>query len=318
MDASHTFFELHDAIIVGGGPAGLSAALLLGRCRRRVLLVDDEHPRNAVTRALHGFLSRDGIAPLQLLKLAREQIAAYPLVELRSGRVIDCSRVGDAFRIDCLDGRVEYGRKVILATGKRDELPDIPGIADFYGTSVFHCPFCDGYEVAGKAVAVYARACSPGLAYALQDWASDLVLCTDGTNDFCEADARALRSRGIPVRTDRVVRAEGRDGQLQRLVFDHGPPLAVAAMFFSTSQLPASPLASELGCRLAHGGAVDADRRQLTSIPGVWVVGDAAAGEQLAIVAAAEGAKAAIALHGELAEERWQAHHHRSDAGSGS
>lgn len=146
-----------DVIIVGAGPAGLSAALILGRCRRAVLVCDHGQPRNAASSSLHGFLTRDGIPPAELLRFGREQLQRYPTVELIPGEVIDAKRHGGKFEISMADGAQHSSRMLLLATGVVDELPPIKGIEAFYGRSVFHCPYCDGWERRDQPLAIYGR-----------------------------------------------------------------------------------------------------------------------------------------------------------------
>jgi thioredoxin reductase len=286
---------VHDAIIIGGGPAGLSAALVLGRCRRDVLLLDAGRPRNAVTQALHGFLTRDGASPRELIAIAREQLGLYASVELRAGTAVSCCRSGSGFEVRTEDGRSELSRMLILATGKRDELPEVPGLRELYGHSVFHCPYCDGFEVRDRALAAYSPR-HAGLALELLGWSGDVVLCTDGA-ELSDHELRALAGSPVRVETRRLARLEGEGGRLRRLVYADGTVLARDALFFSSPQEQGSSLAEMLGCRIVRSGAVATDELQLTTVPGVWVVGDASPGEQLAIIAAAEGARAAIDLH---------------------
>ena len=148
----------YDVIVVGAGPAGLSAALMLGRCRRSVVVFDNSKPRNAASRALHGYLTRDGIAPADFLQLARGELAQYDSVEIRSEEVTaaEC-RPGDGFVVTVASGGTLRARKLLLATGVVDNLPDIPGFREMYGRSVFHCPYCDGWELCDRPLAVYGR-----------------------------------------------------------------------------------------------------------------------------------------------------------------
>ena len=295
---------MYDAIIVGGGPAGLSAALILGRCRRRVLVCDAGHPRNAASHALHGFLTRDGIEPAELLRIGREQLRRYDSVELRAIEVTDANCCGDGFEVTLGDDTRLRCRKLLLATGVVDHLPEVAGIEDFYGRSVFHCPYCDGWEVRDQPLAVYGRGeHGQGLALELTAWSDDLVLCTDGPAGLTAEDRGRLARHSIEVREERIARLEGADGMLERIVFTNGETLARRALFFSTGQRQRSNLSEKLGCEFTDKGAVETGEYETTNVPGLFVAGDASRLMQLAIVAAAEGAQAAFAINTALLKE---------------
>jgi thioredoxin reductase len=295
----------YDCIVVGGGPAGLSAALMLGRCRRRVLVCDAGAPRNRRARAAHAFLTSDGIAPGELLRLAREQLTPYETVELRKAEVVDAVRTDHGYEVRCADGTRLSGCKLLLATGVVDELPDIEGLEALYGTSVHHCPYCDGWEWRDQPIAVYGRGEEgAALVQALTLWSRDLLLCTDGPADFPVEDGARLAWLGIPVREERVRRLEGRDGRLQRIVFEHGAPAERRALFCASGQHQASPLAARLGCVFTSRGAVATGKCEATNVPGLYVCGDASKEAQFVVVAAAEGAEAGMAINKALLEEQ--------------
>ena len=293
-----------DVIIVGGGPAGLSAALVLGRCRRRVLICDAGRPRNAASHGLHGFLTRDGIEPAEFLRLAREQLRPYETVELRQAEVTNARCLASGFEITLNNGAVISSRKLLLATGVVDDIPAIEGLGELYGRSVFHCPYCDGWEMRDRSLAVYGRGENGlGLTLELLLWSRDLVLCTDGPAELSEDERQRLAHHGIPTREDRILRLEGSDGALNRIVFATGEPLARNAMFFSTGNRQASDLAEKLGCRFTEQGCVDTGEYETTNVPGLYVAGDASRLVQFVIVAGSEGAQAAVAINKELMKE---------------
>jgi thioredoxin reductase len=293
-----------DVVIVGAGPAGLSAALILGRCRRRVLVLDTDRPRNAASHAMHGFLSRDGIDPRELRRIAREQLAPYDTVQLETVEARRARRSRDGFEVTLGDSRRIRCRKLLLATGVRDELPALSGLDALYGRSVFHCPYCDGWEFRDQPLAVYSRTANGvGFAIELTLWSRDLVLCTGGEVSLSAHHLRRLKRHAIAVRREKIERLEGAGGRLERIVFASGPPLERRALFFSSGQRQHSNLAAKLGCALTEKGAVRTGRYEATNIPGLYVAGDASRLVQLAIVAAAEGAQAAFAINTALLKE---------------
>lgn len=295
---------MYDCIVVGGGPAGLSAALMLGRCRRHVLVCDTGEPRNRWSLAVHGYLTRDGTPPDTFLDLAREELRCYDTVELRTTRVVEAVRSGRGFEVCCADGTAVRGRKLLLATGVVDEVPEIPGLRPLYGRSVHHCPYCDAWDWRDQPVGVYGQGdAAAGLALSLTSWTRDLVLCTDGPASHSERMRERLEASGIPVREERVLRLEGQDGRLERIVFGAGEPEMRRALFFATGQRQASELPARLGCRFLENGAVDTGKCEATNVPGLYVCGDASREAQFVVVAAAEGTEAAMAINRALLEQ---------------
>jgi thioredoxin reductase len=293
--------ERVDVVIVGGGPAGLSAALILGRCRRSAVVVDDGHPRNARAPHMHGFLSRDGTPPLELLALARRQLETYPTIRCIEGRVVD-ARPG--FEVTLEDGRLLVARKLLLASGVVDLIPPIPGMTELFGTSVFHCPYCDGWEVRDQPLAVYGSG-TGGYRMALEItlWSHDLVLLTDGRSKLRRRHRDRLERNGVGLVELPVERLEGREGRLERIHFRNGDALERQAIFLAPRMRQASDLSAQIGCELTRRGVVKTGRHASTCVPGVYVAGDASRDIQLAIIAAAEGAQAAFAINTALLEE---------------
>jgi thioredoxin reductase len=287
---------VYDVVIVGAGPAGLSAALILGRCRRRVLLCDSGRPRNAASRALHGYLSRDGIPPLELLRLGRDELRPYG-IEPRETTVSDVTRSGDGFEVAIEGGERIQARTVLLATGVRDTLPPVPGIDECYGISVHHCPYCDGWEVRDKTIAVLGQGPSAaGLALGLKTWTDRVVICSNGRPRLRRRQRQQLEGQDIAVIEAPVSRVDHTDGYVTHVVLDDGRRVPCDAVFFSSGQLQ-SELPGRLGCELTHKGVVKTDHLGQTRVPGLYVVGDASRDVQFAIVAAAEGAKAGVAIN---------------------
>jgi thioredoxin reductase len=292
-----------DCVIVGGGPAGLSAALMLGRCRRRVLLCDVGEQRNHRSHALHAYLTRDGVAPDEFLRLARAELGRYATVECRELEIGEASRENGGFALRGSDGTRLHTRKLLLATGVIDELPALDGLDALYGTSVHHCPYCDAWEWQDRPLAAYGEGeAASGLALSLTFWSPDVLLCTGGTELPAGAVGR-LAAAGVGIRAERIVRLEGNDGRLERIVFAGGEPAVRSALFVVAGQRQRSPLAERLGCRFTEKGTVDTGTCEVTNVPGLFVAGDASKEAQFVVVAAAEGTEAAMAIHKSLMKE---------------
>lgn len=294
-----------DVVIVGAGAAGLSAALVLGRACRKVLICDKGTPRNWASKQMHSFVSRDGIDPSEFRAIARKQLARYKQVTFHAGKVTGARALREqGFRVTIEATAPVRCRKLLLATGVVDHLPAIEGIEDFFGVSVFQCPYCHGWETRGAPIAVYGRR-QRGfeMARAMTAWTDDIVLCTDGPSSLSSAAKSQLQRNGIQVRTSRIVRLQGRRGQLESIVFRDGTTLARTALFFDTPSTEQSNLARSLGCEFSAKGGIKCGEHEASSVPGVFVAGNITRDVQLAIVAAAEGAKAAFGINRALTRE---------------
>lgn len=305
---------MYDAIIVGGGPAGLAAGLTLGRSRRRTLVLDAGEGRNAPAAAVHNFLTRDGTPPAEVRRVARAQLEAYPEVEVRQAAVADVLRTADgAYRLVQAGGGGADGRRLLLATGVVDELPDVPGLAPLWGRSVLHCPYCHGFEVSGRRVAVLGA--GPGhvrLALHLLRFTTDVVLVT-GAAPLPDEQRDLLGTHGVAVRREPVVRLEGSGAKLERICFEGGEPLERDAVFAGGALRERSGLPEKLGCALLPGGSggglVEIDEFGRTSVTGVYAAGDMAHRATLpmplaaVVTAAAAGTVAGAALDQDLLSE---------------
>lgn len=291
----------YDAVIVGGGPAGLTCAIFLARYRRRVLVVDEGRPRNYATRAIHGFLGQHGIAPGELLERGRAE-AREAGAELRGGRVESVDRDGDLFEVRTSRGSVR-ARRIVLAYGVRDTLPDIPEIERYYGVTVHHCPDCDGFESRDQRIGIVGWGeAAVGLALKLLQWSSDVVVFTHAQpRQWDEEQNSKLLAEQIAVKDEKVIALEGREGAVAAAVLASGERVPVQRLFFNIGVQRSSNLAETLGCRVDPVKPdVIVDEHRKTSVEGVWAVGDLVAGSQLAITAAADGAIAAIAINKSL------------------
>lgn len=296
----------HDVIIIGGGPAGLSAALVLGRCRRQVLVCDSGLYRNEVTHAMHGFLSRDGLSPDELRRIGREQLQPYG-VAIVDTEITDAVKRGTCFELTTAQGEILNARKLLLATGITDNLPQVAGFDGLYGVSAFHCPYCDGWENRDKRIVAYARGSEVlEFAFTLRPYTSDLILCTDGPCRLSEDERARLTRHGIPLIEKTLARLEGQNGQLTHIVFSDGEQLERDTLFFHLGQKQRSHLAAYLGCIVSNKEGVQADDKCATNIPGLFIAGDATRDVQQVIVAAAEGAQAAFEINKELRDENYR------------
>ena len=296
---------MYDAIIVGGGPAGLAAALTLGRSRRSVLLLDAGQGRNAPAAAVHNLLAHDGTPPEELRRIGREQLARYPGVEFREGTVEGAHALAEeGFRLELRGGDSLEARRLLLATGLADELPAIDGLAALWDRSAFHCPYCHGFEASGRRLAVLGAGPERvRLALQLTRFTDDLVLCTDGQPLPGEL-VELLAANAVQVRGEPVARFEGGGGRLERIVLESEEPLDRDAVFIPTVLYQRSDLAGQLGCALLPDGCVEVDEFARTSVPGVYAAGDMAHRVSLPMpIAAVSWASASGTLAGAMLDQ---------------
>jgi thioredoxin reductase len=293
-----------DCVVVGGGAAGLSAALVLGRARRSVLLLDDARQSNRPAHAVGGLLGHDGTPPAALYALARAQLAPYPSVVLREATAVRAAVDGDGFAVDLADGEAVAARRLLLATGMDYTPPAIEGLRELWGDSVFHCPFCHGWEVRDRALAVLGSTDhSVFQATLLTGWSADVVLLSDGPAPFGDEARASLASAGVRIEERRVERLEAVDGRLSAVRFTDGDALARDALLVQAPLRQRTTLPEQLGLALTERGTVQADERGITSVPGVFAAGDIAAPIQQVSVSVAQGAAAAAWIaHGLITE----------------
>jgi thioredoxin reductase len=287
-----------DVVIVGGGPAGLAAALVLGRMRRQVLLLDSDDPAHGASDSVHGLFGHDGTPPFELRRAAQEQLRPYESVIVRRVAVEEAHQTPSGFSVTATWTTSEAG-VLLLATGMRYELPPIEGLAEVWARGAYHCPYCHGWEVRDRPLAAYGAGAAH-LALLLTSLSEDVVLLTDGSSDLDPDGAERLRETGVVIRDDPIARLEAESGKLARVVFADGSSDERAGLFFVPTFTP-SPLPAQLGCELDESGAVVIDEDGGTSVPGVFAAGDATTDKKAVVLAAAGGSRAAYAINAGLA-----------------
>jgi thioredoxin reductase len=294
--------DLWDCVIVGGGAAGLSAGLVLGRARRRTLLVDAGNQSNLPAHGIGGLLGHDGRPPAELYAMGLRELAAYPSVEVRPGEVVSGAPADRGFVLELADGRREQARKIVLATGMEYRPPSLPGLAELWGGSVFHCPFCHGWEVRDQPLAVLARGqLAVHKALLLRNWSDDVVLLTDGPAELDAGDRTRLAVAGVEVDERPVAELAARDDELEAVVFTDGSRLARRGLLVAGTLHQRSRLAEQLGAALAEPTPVahdslDVDAQWRTTVPGVFAAGDVSAQMPQVAGAIAAGSQAAAAV----------------------
>ncbi|WP_435590836.1 NAD(P)/FAD-dependent oxidoreductase [Nocardia sp. bgisy118] len=309
MSEQNTERATYDVVVVGGGAAGLSAALVLSRARRRVAVVKGGAPRNAPAQHMHGFLSRDGLPPAELLATGAAEVAGYG-GELLDDDVTGAERNRDTgeFTLHLASGGQLTARRVLVATGLRDVLPDLPGVRERWGADVLHCPYCHGYEVRDRPLGVLGGT-EPGavaravhVALLLPQWSADVTFFPH-TMEPSRDELDRLATRGVRVVTGEVARLAVEDGRLRGVELADGRAVPRSAVFVAPTFVPNGDVLTALGCETGPDGWVVTDARGRTSVPGVWAAGNVADPGAQVISAAGAGSAAAIAINGDLVEQ---------------
>ncbi|MFG3030074.1 NAD(P)/FAD-dependent oxidoreductase [Streptomyces sp. NPDC048253] len=296
--------EEYEVIVVGGGAAGLSAALVLGRARRRTLVVDAGEPRNAPAAHMQGYLSRDGMSPAEFLAVGREEIARYG-VDLVHDRAVDATR-DEGFAVRLASGRTARARQLVVATGLKDELPPVPGVAERFGRDVVHCPYCHGWEVRDQAFGVLAgTAMSVHQALMVSQWSKDVTLFmhTVAEAELTDEDLRRLAAAGVRVVPGEVAGLVVEDDRLTGVRLRDGRVHEREVVFVAPRAVPRTDLLARLGAELGEtpfGTYPVIDGRGLTTVPGLWAAGNASGFAEQVVNAASRGYRAGAAINAEL------------------
>src|SRR5690606_20235276 len=265
-----------DVVIIGGGPAGLSAGLVLGRARKKTLIIDEGQPRNAVTREAHGFLTRDGVSPHDFRKIAKEQLRTYPSVSHLEDIVRLIEGEDGQFLLETVSGVKIATRKLLFAIGMKDRDLGIPGLAEVYGKSAFVCPYCDGWELRDQQLVVINRGATlMHFVPLFSGWSKQLVVCTNGLDELSEAEREELRAHNIPVFNAPIHSIQSNQGMVSHIEREDGTEISCTGIFFKPELEVVTDLPVALGCRMLETGIIEVDEFGKTSVPGVDAAGDA-------------------------------------------
>ena len=300
--------RLFDCAIIGGGPAGLNAALVLGRARRNTVLFDNNRPRNAVTQESHGFITRDGIKPKEFREIAHKEIGKYPSVLYEKEEITSITKKDQLFELVTSNNELYQSKTIIISTGLRDVLPDIENISYYYGKSLFNCPYCDGWELRDKPLAVIIEEQTQGFHFiqTIYNWSKDLIVCTNGKPILNPDQKRLIHNKGIKIIESKIKNFEGKNGQMEKIHFENGESIIRKGGFVLPQPIQATDFAKKLGCEYNSSGGISVDFYGRTNIQGVHAAGDASvfAPAQL-IIAAADGLKAAAGVNRDLIQKEF-------------
>ncbi|MEC0090978.1 NAD(P)/FAD-dependent oxidoreductase [Paenibacillus macquariensis] len=295
-----------DVAIIGGGPAGLNAALVLGRARKSVVVIDERLPRNRVTRESHGFLSRDGISPRELRRIAMEQIKSYPAVQFVEDTAVTITGSDGDFQIMTAQATTYRSKKLLFAVGMKDLPLNIDGLTDVYGTSAFICPYCDGWELRDQPLVLIVHGEKAiHLAKSLAGWTDQYTICTNGPDEWTNEQREEIKQHNIPAFDSAIQRIESSEGMAQSVVLEDGTVIPCTGIFFAPKLITGSDLPQALGCQTTEAGLVIVDEFGKTNVPGIYSAGDVASEMHLVVTAASLGALAGVSINGELQSEVW-------------
>ncbi|MCF7754719.1 NAD(P)/FAD-dependent oxidoreductase [Paenibacillus xylanexedens] len=304
--------QLLDVLIIGGGPAGLNAALVLGRARKNVVVIDDETPRNWVTRETHGFVTRDGASPREFRKAAKEQIAAYPSVQFASDTATAITGSDGDFVVKTTQGVCYHTKKILFAVGKKDLPLDINGLTEVYGKSAFVCPYCDGWELRDQSLVIIVNGVNAlHMAKVISGWTERYTICTNGSDSLTDEHREELKQHHVTIFDAPIQSIDSEEGMVQQVVLQDGTAIPCTGVFFQPKLFTGSELPKAIGCEISELGTVIVDASGKTSVAGVYSAGDAASEIYQAITAASLGALSAVSINNELNFENWDglSHH---------
>lgn len=289
---------MFDVVIIGGGPAGMSAALVAGRGKQTVLLIDEEKPRNAVTNESHAFLTRDGIKPEDFRKKGRQDLLKYPSITIENDRVKSIERLSDdTFELTTHSGSNIKTKRILLATGLKETLPDVKNIENYYGTSIFSCPFCDGWEMKDHSLVLILESIQTlHLIKLLKNWTDDLVIATNGNYFLDNEQKETLKLNNIRYIEERIIELKGDNGELQSVIFENGEELVRTGGFCTTVLDNTLPFIEQLGIEVNDSGYITTDMMGHTNIPGVYAAGEITGPPSQLIVSASQGHMVGIAI----------------------
>ncbi|SFM35808.1 Thioredoxin reductase [Paenibacillus sp. 1_12] len=299
--------QLFDVAIIGGGPAGLNAALVFGRARKKVAVIDEGRPRNAVTREIHGFLTRDGISPNEFRRIAKEEIRAYPAVSFVADTAVTIVGTDGQFQIETEQGQTFASKKILFTIGMKDQPLNIPGLAEVYGKSAFVCPYCDGWELRDQPLVIINRGSElMHFAPLISGWTNRFTVCTNGPDELTDAEREEFQWNHVPLFDSPIRHINSSDGIVQQVVLEDETIVPCKGIFFKPDLVTGSDLPQTIGCEMTEWGAIVVDEFGKMNIPGVYSAGDSASRMHQAIAAASMGAFAAAVINNELNAEAWR------------
>lgn len=296
--------NIFEAIVIGGSVAGLSAAMSLARSHRNTLIIDSANPCNKKAKHAHNVITLDGVPPGEIIRRAKEQLAVYPSVQFLEDVVVKAVKADNHFELSLASGQQLKALKLVLATGVRDLMPDIPGFAEAWGVSIFHCPYCHGYEVSNQTLGLFANG-EMGFEFAkmIRNWTDRLTLYTNGKSTLTADQTEKLTQHGILIQEKEIARIDQQEGQISDLVFADGSRASLVGLFAKIPFEQHSDLAVQLGCKLNDFGLIEVDEFEKTSVHGIYAAGDNATMFRSISAAMAAGTKAGAVLNRELIQE---------------